>query len=164
MLTTNQSFVIYQGNGLTTQFPYNFVIPNVSNLVVMITNNLVSPPQMTLLTSSQYTASGIGNAGGGVVTYPANGTPLPIGWSITIQRIVPYQQLTSLQNQGAFYPQVVEQCLDLLTMMVQQLAAAIAAGVAINLASTSVFLIDQANGGTYQVVCANGQLGAEPVA
>ena len=43
---------------------------------------------------------------------------------MTLQRIVPYQQGTQLENQGA-YPGVVEAALDNLTMQTQQLSAKI---------------------------------------
>lgn len=128
MLTTNQSYVTYQGNGATTLFPFPFIVPSASELVVTITNNNVNPAATTMLSSSQYTVTGIGLETGGNITYPVSGSPLLAGWSIIIQRIVPYQQNTSLSNQGAFYPQVVEACLDNLTMQTQQLAA-VQAGV-----------------------------------
>ncbi|MGO9022597.1 MAG: hypothetical protein ACLQVJ_30040 [Syntrophobacteraceae bacterium] len=132
MLTTTQSYVTYQGNGATTSFPFNFIVQNATQLVVSITNNNVSPAATTVLGTSQYSVSGIGSGNefaggsgpGGTVTYPASGNPLPTGWSITIQRVVPYTQGTSLTNQGGFYPQVVEAALDYLTMLVQQLQAA----------------------------------------
>ena len=126
MLTTNQSYATYLGNGATTLFPFGFIVSLASNLVVSITNNNVNPPTTTILSPSQYTVTGIGLETGGNITYPISGSPLPTGWSLTIQRIVPYQQNTSLTNQGAFYPQVVEACLDNLTMQTQQLAAQIA--------------------------------------
>ncbi|MGB7910121.1 MAG: hypothetical protein WCF58_19065, partial [Syntrophobacteraceae bacterium] len=130
MLTTTQSYSTYQGNGSTTQFPFNFIVQAANQLVVSITNNNVSPPVTTVLGTSQYSVSGIGSGNefaggsgpGGVVTYPASGSPLPAGWSITIQRIVPYVQPVSLSNQGAFYPAVVEAALDYLTMQTQQLS------------------------------------------
>jgi hypothetical protein len=129
MLTTNQSYVTYQGNGATTQFPFLFIIPSASDAVVSITN--IATQETTLLAPTQYSISGTGpgsefaggSGPGGIVTYPTSGSPLPIGWSITIQRVVPYTQNTSLTNQGAFYPEVVEQCLDALTMQTQQLSA-----------------------------------------
>jgi len=109
MLTTTQSYVTYQGNGATIAFPYNFLVQQAGHLVVSITNNNVSPAATTVLTASQYSVTGIGNGNefsggsgpGGTLTYPLTGNPLPLGWSITIQRIVPYQQNTSLTNQGA---------------------------------------------------------------
>jgi hypothetical protein len=123
MITTTQSYVQYQGNGVTTSFPFGFLVPAASNLVVTITNNNVTPPVSTVLSASQYAVSGIGNAAGGSVTCPASGSPLPPGWTITIQRVLPLQQNTSLANQGAFYPQVVEGALDYVTMIAQQIEA-----------------------------------------
>jgi hypothetical protein len=131
MLTTTQNYVTYQGNGATTSFPFGFIVPAAGQLVVSITNNNVSPAVTTVLSASQYSVTGIGtgnefaggSGSGGVLTYPTSGNPLPAGWSITIQRIVPYLQGISLTNQGAFYPQVVEAALDYLTMAVQQIAA-----------------------------------------
>ncbi len=124
MLTTSQSFVQYQGNGATTSFPFNFLVQQASYLVATITNNNVVPPVETVLATTQYTATGFGNTSGGTVTYPSSGSPLPSGWTITIQRVVPAVQNTSLSNQGAFYPQVVEAALDYLTCAIQQLQAA----------------------------------------
>ncbi len=167
MLTTTQSYVTYQGNGATTSFPFNFIVQSATQLVVSITNNNVSPAQTTVLSSSQYCVTGIGNSSefttgmgtGGIVTYPTAGNPLPAGWSITIARVVPYQQNVSLSNQGAFYPQVVEGALDNLTMQTQQLAAAIQQGVQSAFVSTQILLQDTANGHTYQLISTNGQLG-----
>lgn len=131
MLTTTQSYVQYQGNGATTVFPFGFLVPAAGDLVVTITNNNVSPSVSTVLATSQYTVAGIGSSSGGTVTYPASGSPLPTGWTITIQRVVPYTQNTSLANQGALYPQVVENALDTLCMQIQQLAAALSGTVSL---------------------------------
>lgn len=153
----------YLGNGATSAFPFNFMVPAIADLVVTITNNNVSPPVTSVLSTSQYSVSGIGNATGGTITYPTgSGTPLPAGWTITIQRTVPYQQNTSLTNQGAFYPQVVEAALDYLTMQTQQLAAAIAAlGVGPPVGALSI--IDQATGQMYELTVINGLLELEPM-
>jgi hypothetical protein len=132
MLTTSQNYVTYLGNGATTSFPFNFYVQQASFLVVTITNNNVSPPVTTVLNSSQYSVTGIGtgnefsggSGAGGTVTYPVSGSPLPTGWTITIQRVVPYVQNTSLTNQGSFYPNVVEAALDYLMCGLQQLNAA----------------------------------------
>ncbi|MGC9196337.1 MAG: hypothetical protein ACP5IL_12920 [Syntrophobacteraceae bacterium] len=133
MLTTTQSYVTYAGNGATTSFPYPFPVAEAASLQVFITNGNVSPPVSTALSPSQYSVTGIGNGvpgasnptPGGVVTYSANGTPLATGWTITIQRLVPYLQDTTLQNQGGFYPQVVEAALDDVVMQTQQLSGQI---------------------------------------
>ncbi len=152
MLTTTQSTVTYLGNGATTLFAYNFEVPAQSQMVVTLTNNNVSPPVTSVLSTTQYSVSGIGNATGGTVTYPVSGSPLASGWTITIQRVVTYQQSTSLANQGAFYPQVVEAALDYLTMQTQQLAAQIAA-LGLSPLLPSIVLVGS-GGKTYQLVVA----------
>ncbi len=169
MLTTNQSYVKYLGNGATTSFPFSFIVQNASQLVVSITNNNVSPAVTTVLGTSQYSVTGIGSGNefaggsgpGGTVIYPTLGSPLPTGWSITIQRVVPYTQGTSLTNQGAFYPQVVEAALDYLTMQTQQLQAAVVLGV---MPLNTVILVDQVTGKSYELIMQNGQLGWQLVA
>ncbi len=131
MLTSSQSYATYQGNGATTQFPYSFPVGKAAYIQVSITDNNVSPPATTVLSAAQYSVTGIGNGipgapnstPGGIVSYPLGGSALATGWTITIQRIVPYQQNTSFVNQGGFYPQVVEAALDNLTMQTQQLAS-----------------------------------------
>ena len=167
MLTTTQSTVTYLGNGAATQFAYNFLVQAQSQMVVTLTNNNVSPAVSYTLSTSQYSVSGIGNGTGGTVTYPVllAGAPLPAGWTITIERIVPYQQNTSLTNQGAFYPQVVEAALDYLTMQTQQLAAQIAglSSIPTVVQEGSIVLLDTTNGHTYQLICTNGILGLEEI-
>ena len=77
-----------------------------------------------LLNNTQYSISGVGNPNGGTVTYPLSGSPISSGTSLTMIRILAYQQLTDLINQGSYYPEVVEAALDYLTMLTQQLTEA----------------------------------------
>lgn len=94
-------------------------MPLASELFVSYTN---SAGAVTLLSPSQYSVTGIGTPNGGAVTYPLTGSPISSGTFLTIQRLVPYQQLTDLVNQSGYYPNVVENALDYLTMQTQQLA------------------------------------------
>lgn len=122
-ITTQTSYVTLAGNGGTTVFPYSFLIPTSDALVVSYT----SPgPNSTTVTvpQSQYSFTGIGNAAGGTVTYNP-GSPIPTGSSITIQRVLPIVQQSSISNQGGFYPQTYEAALDYLTMVCQDLQAQI---------------------------------------
>lgn len=108
--------VVQTGNGATTVWNYSFLIPDASEVVVQITDKTTGV--VTTLTTLQYSITGIGNPSGGTVTY----TPaLTTNQTITIQRILPVTQGTSLSNQGAFYPTVIETALDYLTMVCQQL-------------------------------------------
>lgn len=119
-VATTSSSVTAQGNGVTTLFNYAFIIPTINDVVVSVVDNTVSPATVTVLTSSQFDITGLGDADGGTVEYPLMGSPLATGFTITIERSVPYQQLVSIANQGNFYPQVTEQALDNLEMQIQQ--------------------------------------------
>lgn len=126
-ISTTTSTVTYQGNGATTVFSFPFVADSAADIVVTYTNVLGIS---TVLTSTQYTliinaapSGGLWGVGGSV-TYPITGsppTPISTGTYITISRAVPYEQTISINNQGAFYPQVVEQGLDILELQIQQL-------------------------------------------
>jgi hypothetical protein len=165
MLATTQNSVIYSGDGATTQFGYSFPIPDLSSLVVSITNNNVSPATVTILPPSQFGVTGVGNGiagaqiatAGGVVTYSPSGGPLGAGYVLTIARVVPLTQLTSLSNQGALYPQVLEAALDRLMMICQQQQAYIQQITVGNLQPLFAFvygpvvLVDASTGHAYQL-------------
>ncbi|WP_017773851.1 glycosyl hydrolase family 28-related protein [Paraburkholderia kururiensis] len=118
-ISTTSNKAVLQGNGSTTSFPFSFIVPQQNELVVIFTDQNGT---QTTLQANQYSVSGLNNASGGSVSYPLSGSPIPSGTSITIMRIVPYQQLTDLINQGGYYPNVVEGALDYLTMQTQQLS------------------------------------------
>lgn len=132
-ISTTSNTVIAQGNGLTTFFDFTFPVPLASELSVYFTD---LNGTITLLSPSSYSTTGIGTANGGSVTYPLSGSPIPSGTSLTIQRVVPYQQLTDLVNQSGYYPNVVENALDYLTMQTQQLAQLSQLALKVPLSST----------------------------
>lgn len=123
--------VTYQGNGVTTTFSFSFVADSASDISVTYTD---SSGNATVLPSNQYTlvinapAAGQLWGVGGSVTYPITSpvTPIQSGTSLTITRMVPYEQDTTLNNQGAFYPTVVEQGLDNLELQIQQIVSDLA--------------------------------------
>lgn len=123
-ISTTSSKITLQGNGATTVFNFSFVGDNTSFIRVYYTD---SSGIITLLTDSAYSivlnpvpVGGLWGIGGSV-TYPLVGSPIQAGTSLTIERAVPYEQDISISNQGAFYPQAVEQALDILEMQIQQL-------------------------------------------
>lgn len=125
-ISTTQNSVTISGNGATSVFGFSFVAGAAINIVVIFTD--ASGNETTLLTS-QYTlflnpaaANAIWGVGG-TVTYPLSGSPIPAGTTLTIERIVPLTQTTSISNQGDFYAQAVEQALDILCMQIQQIGA-----------------------------------------
>ncbi|AIY40195.1 Phage tail fiber [Collimonas arenae] len=118
-VSTTTNSVTAQGNGLTNTFSFNFPVPLVSDLVVTYVDSVGNA---TVLTTAQYSVTGIGQSTGGAVTYPLSGSPIATGTSLIIKRQVPLQQLTSLVNQSGYYPDVVEGALDNLEMQIQQIA------------------------------------------
>lgn len=130
-IATTTSKVTHAGNGVTTVFSFPFVGVSEDDLVVKYTN---SSGSVATLSPSLYTVAinsvpvgGLWGVGG-FVTYPNTGSPpvaIATGTSLTIERDVPYEQTVSIGNQGAFYPQAVEQGLDLLELQIQQLGTEI---------------------------------------
>lgn len=123
-ISTQLSTITYFGNGATTLWSFPFVGVNGNDLEVIYTD---AAGTETTLNHSQYTlvinpvpVGGLWGIGGSV-TYPTSGSPIQVGTFITINRIVPYLQTVSIANQGAFYPQAVEQGLDLLELQIQQI-------------------------------------------
>lgn len=131
-ISTTSNTAVAQGNGLTPSFDFNFPVPLASYLVVYYTD---ADGVITKLMPSQYTVTGIGTANGGSVTYPTSGPPIAQGTSLTIQRVLPYQQLTDLVNQSGYYPNVVENALDYLTMLIQQLAEQVGLSIQVPLSA-----------------------------
>lgn len=128
-VSTTASSTTAQGNGVTSQFTFAFDIPSASNAVVTITDTTVSPTTNTVLSPTQYTITGIGLSTGGSVTYPKSGSPLANGQYITIARVLPLIQTTSLCNQGVTFC-AIEHALDYLTMITQQIQTEITSLIA----------------------------------
>lgn len=122
-ISATASSTTAQGNGVVNQFDFDFPCPSVSDLQVIYTDATGTPftlsPTQYSVTLNAVLPNQLWPLGGTVV-YPLVGLPISIGTSITIARIVPLTQETSLDNQGNFYPAAVERALDTLTMELQQ--------------------------------------------
>lgn len=103
----------YTGNGVTTQFPYPFKIFAASDIQVILTD--IATNVDTLLASNYLV-----DTNGCSVTYPVIGRPLTADTKITLNRVVPITQETSLTNGGAYYASVIEKALDKCTIIDQQ--------------------------------------------
>ena len=106
----------YNGNGVTVVFAYGFRILDAGHLQVIKAD--ADGNETTLALTTDYTVSGVGDAGGGsiaTVAAPASGL------SITILRNIPFTQETDLENQGAYYAETVEDALDAAAMRDQQI-------------------------------------------
>lgn len=125
---------VAQGNGATTVWPFAFLIPADSDLVLTLVD--IASGNETVISPVNYTTTGIGNEAGGTVTYPLSGSPLSSATSIVIERRLPLTQETDLLNQGAVYPQAIEDALDYLTMVAQQLQDQIDRAIVFSVADT----------------------------
>ena len=126
-VATTTTTITYSGNGSSTVFTFPFIADSASDIVVTYTNTLgvstvLGPTEYSLIINA-VPVGGLWGIGGSV-TYPITGSPvvpITVGTTLSITRAVPYEQLVSISNQGAFYPQAVEQGLDILELQIQQL-------------------------------------------
>lgn len=114
---------IVYGNGATSVFSFNFVAVSADDITVLFndtdgTSTELSPSAYTVFINppDDNALWGVG----GSVTYLPSGIPIANGTSLTISRTLPYTQDVTIRNQGAFYPDVTEQALDILCMEIQQ--------------------------------------------
>lgn len=165
-ISTQQSQVILLGNGATTAFTFPFVGVAPADISVIYTD---PTGNVTTLNTSQYTlvlnAAPAGELWGigGTVTYPTAAPAIANGSSLTILRTLPLTQETSITDQDNFYPEVVEQGMDVLEMQIQQISSRTgqfrgtwATGINFNFGD---YVIDGANGANtgdyYMCVLAN---------
>jgi hypothetical protein len=128
-VSTSTNKAIFLGNGATTTFSFTFNMVDASYAVVTYTDSngnqsVVAPGTYTLTFTTT----------GGALTYPMVGSPIANNTSLTLQRIVPYSQITTLSNVGALYPTVIEGMGDTLEYQIQQLAEQIARAILMNAA------------------------------
>lgn len=124
----------FNGNDVTTAFPFTFKCFTSADLSVVYTTAL--SVESTLVLDSDYTVSlnGDQNASpGGTVTYSL----LATGEKLTIIGDVAYTQETDIQNLGGFYPEVFENALDKLTMAVQQVNERVGRAVLVDVSSST---------------------------
>jgi hypothetical protein len=122
-VSTQLSKITYNGDGATFQWSFSFPGHDPSAIVVFITDaagNVVLQSTLTytvtLIAPVDPNPTGIG---GSVILN--SHTPLPVGQKITIMRLLPEIQPTSIASQSIVYPPIVELEYDYLTMVDQQL-------------------------------------------
>lgn len=121
--------VRFQGNGIATAFPFSFKVFKAADLVALLTD--ATGLEQTLLNGPHYSISLNSNqdsSPGGVVTLL---TAPAADEYLSLERRVEATQLTDITNQGGFYPQVIEDALDKLTMLAQQALAQLARGLSL---------------------------------
>lgn len=126
-IATSASSQTLAGDGLATTFAFGFVAgPSTNNLTVTYTdadgNDTLLSPSLYGINLNPVAVNALW-AVGGTVSYPLSGSAISTGTSITITRVLPLLQQTTISNQGGLWPQVVERALDYQMMCVQQNAA-----------------------------------------
>lgn len=112
----------FVGNGTTAAFPFAFKVFAASDMYVVRLNTSTNVETVLALTTD-YTVSlnaDQNTSPGGTVTLVAG--VLASGFTLTITSSVPLTQATDLTNQGGFYPSVINNALDKLTILAQQLS------------------------------------------
>lgn len=163
-ISTTTNFNSYTGNGGTSIYAFTFPVFNPGDIVVAVEdpNGALS----TLVLTTDYTIQGLVSGGGlsatGTITLVSAGQAwltggnLTTGYILTISRIVPLKQQTSLRNQGDFFPEVIENELDNLVMQIQQLQQQITA-----FGSGGLIFTDIVTGSTYRLIIVNGVLATQ---
>src|SRR5215469_2896756 len=121
-VSTQLNKITYQGDGSSFQWTFSFPGHDPSAIIAYISGP-TGPVQLPTLAYSvvlndpvEPNPTGIG---GTIILN--NHQPLPVGQSITIVRLLPLIQQTSIANQSIVYPPIVELEYDYLTMVDQQL-------------------------------------------
>ena len=118
---TEVTRVIVEGNGVTTTFSYSFPIPGSSATDQTNAELILLAPDgtTTVLADNLWSITGVQGSSGTFVYNP--GSPVTTGNFLTLNRIVAYEQTTTLSAQGAYSPEVVEAALDNLAFQTEQL-------------------------------------------
>ena len=125
----------YDGNDVTTSFPFSFKVFSADDVVVVLTDPAGIETTLTgsgtdysvTLNADQDTAPG-----GTVEKISA----LATDYLLTITSSVPNLQPLDLTNQGGFYPKVINAALDRLTILAQQNAEQIGRSVKVPISSS----------------------------
>lgn len=121
-ISTETCGVTATGNGSTTEFAFNFLIPYQADGVTPAVRAYitVSGVVTVLVLDVDFSIEGVGEDAGGTVTYPLSGDPLANPNTITILRDEAYVQPYAFPTQN-FRPDQVEAALDWVVMQTQQL-------------------------------------------
>ena len=109
----------FDGNGVTTSFPFEFKVFADSEVLVV---REIEGVELVLELGADYTVdlnADQDSAPGGSVDLPA---ALPVGYTLSMTSALAPLQPVDLTNQGGFYPRVINASLDRLTILVQQLS------------------------------------------
>ena len=108
----------YNGDGSTTAFTYTFKITDEDHIEVIIRSSNGTETVKTITT--HYTVSGVGNAGGGTVTFTAGNIPIS-GETVILRRDTPQTQGLDLIENDPLPANSLEDAFDKITSITQEL-------------------------------------------
>ena len=130
-LTTKNS---YSGNGSTSAFSYTFKIFDDDDVTVIIRTDSTGTETVKTKTT-HYTVSGVGNAGGGTITFTSGNTPAS-GETVLLLRNTPLTQATDYTPNDPFPAATHEDALDKLTLISQDTQEEIDRSIKLSRANT----------------------------
>lgn len=125
----------YLCNGATVAFPFSFNVFQAGDVRVVLTD--ASGAEYDLALGSEYSVSLNSNQDtnpGGTVTTTAT---YATGYLVTLTSQVENLQPVMLTNAGGFYPKVINDALDRLTIMVQQVAEQVSRSIKVSISSSA---------------------------
>lgn len=125
----------FDGNNVTVAFPFTFKVFADSDVVAVKTDP--ANVETTLILTTDYTVSlnaDQDTSPGGTVTLPS---ALLTDYKLTLTSDVPTLQAVELTNSGGFYPTVINDALDRLTIFSQELAEEVNRSVKVPISSTT---------------------------
>jgi len=122
-------------NDVTVDFPFSFKVFSTNDVLVVLAN--ADGVESELSIGADYTVDlnvdQDANPGGTVTTTAAYAT----GYTVTLTSQVANMQPVLLTNSGGFYPRVINDALDRLTILVQQVAEQAGRAVKVGISSSS---------------------------
>lgn len=128
----------YVGADNAVAFPFSFKVFTAADLYVVRTN-VAQGADSTLVQGTDYTVTLNADQDanpGGTITLPA---VLATGYTLTITSSLQYLQPIDLTNQGGFYPRVITNALDRLTILCQQLYDAVSRSLKVSVSTPPGF-------------------------
>lgn len=124
----------FTGNGSTTAFPFAFKVFLASDVYVVRANTSGVESVLTSGTDYSVTLNSNQNSNpGGTVTLTS---ALASNFKLVITSAVPNLQPVDITNNGGFYPKVINDALDRVTIMAQQIAQEASRGVKVPITSS----------------------------
>ena len=116
-IASEASRVDFTGNGTQSVFSYTFKVFLEDDLLVTVRNTSTGT-ETTLVKTTDYTITGVGETTGGTITLVdaaqswLTGGNLSTGYAMTVRRSPDLIQSTDIRNQGAYFPEGIENQFD----------------------------------------------------